>query len=293
MRKIMVIGASGYLGTAVTALASRVCPVTAAYRTALCPVHNRHTKHIFLDFGDLPSVMGAQQMIEAMDRAADRVIIASNVEYGRPDDKTLGNYHGLLGVLRREGIKTIYISTDAVFDGKKGEYAEDDIPRPITPYGKQKLIAERIISGGQNLIIRTSYLYGNNGYINDKRWSEIQGAAQAGRPLYKATNLIRNPVHVMDLAKAVLSVTEETGVLHIGGPGLSAYEFYSNLAREAGVKAGTEDIAERIIKAEVLAPQYADEIPLNTNLVSRRLPDLEIHIPGMEEKAGRIYSIMI
>lgn len=41
------------------------------------------------------------------------------------------------------GIKSVFMSSEAVFDGKKGLYSEDDIPNPVTVYGNQKLQVER------------------------------------------------------------------------------------------------------------------------------------------------------
>ena len=60
------------------------------------------------------------------------------------------------------GAKLILISTDYVFDGHKGNYAETDEPNPISFYGLTKLEAERIVaaSSSNSLIVRTSVLYG-------------------------------------------------------------------------------------------------------------------------------------
>lgn len=43
------------------------------------------------------------------------------------------------------GIKSVFLSSEAVFDGKKGMYKEEDIPNPVTTYGKQKLQVEQYI----------------------------------------------------------------------------------------------------------------------------------------------------
>ena len=57
-------------------------------------------------------------------------------------------------------IKTIFLSSDYVFDGKKGNYNESDLPNPINYYGKTKLEAEKIIlKQPQNLVFRTSVIY--------------------------------------------------------------------------------------------------------------------------------------
>lgn len=57
-------------------------------------------------------------------------------------------------------IKTIFLSSDYVFDGKKGNYNESDLPNPINHYGKTKLEAEKIIlKQPQNVVLRTSVIY--------------------------------------------------------------------------------------------------------------------------------------
>jgi dTDP-4-dehydrorhamnose reductase len=57
-------------------------------------------------------------------------------------------------------IKTIFLSSDYVFDGKKGNYIESDSPNPINYYGKTKLEAEKIIlKQPQNVVLRTSVIY--------------------------------------------------------------------------------------------------------------------------------------
>ena len=277
MEKIIVIGASGYLGTAITDLASRTYPVIATYRTTPCLVNNRNTSHERVDFDDQQSVMAILQFIQT----TDIVIVASNVEYGSPNKTILDNYHGLLHTLQRISIKTIFISSDAVFDGKEEKYAEDSAPNPITDYGRRKFKSERIIGAGQNLIIRTSYLYGSNRYVVDKRFQEIESAAKNGHTINKPTNLIRNPIHVVDLAKVILLLKEKTGIFHVAGPRMSTYTFYHFLAKEAGINVD--------IKEVMLNQEQANEIPLNTNLISNKLRSLEIHIPSMEENSGRIY----
>ena len=60
--------------------------------------------------------------------------------------------------------KLIYISTEYVFDGKKGHFRETDPPNPLNYYGKSKLQAEKIVLTGNNdnTVLRTSVIYGSN-----------------------------------------------------------------------------------------------------------------------------------
>jgi dTDP-4-dehydrorhamnose reductase len=55
----------------------------------------------------------------------------------------------------------IHISTDYVFDGKKGLYKEEDLPNPINYYGLTKLLGETYaLSYDDSLVIRTSGVLG-------------------------------------------------------------------------------------------------------------------------------------
>jgi len=55
-------------------------------------------------------------------------------------------------------IKMIYLSTDSIFDGEKGDYKEEDTPNPINYYSLTKLLGEAYVQMlDSSLIIRTSF----------------------------------------------------------------------------------------------------------------------------------------
>jgi dTDP-4-dehydrorhamnose reductase len=62
------------------------------------------------------------------------------------------------------GAKIVYISTDYVFDGKKGCYTEIDATNPINYYGVTKYEGEEIIKKicSDFIIARTAVVYGYN-----------------------------------------------------------------------------------------------------------------------------------
>lgn len=64
----------------------------------------------------------------------------------------------ILEEINQLGIKCVFLSSEAVFDGTKGMYTEDDIPNPITVYGNQKYEIEQFIQKNMNnyLIFRIS-----------------------------------------------------------------------------------------------------------------------------------------
>lgn len=101
----------------------------------------------------------------------DAVIIcgANTSIDGCKRDEEASNQLNVIGIKRileqanLTGIKTVFMSSEVVFDGKKGLYSEEDIPNPITLYGRQKLqIEQYMISHLKNyLIFRVSRASGS------------------------------------------------------------------------------------------------------------------------------------
>ncbi|NBJ97514.1 NAD-dependent epimerase/dehydratase family protein [bacterium 1xD8-48] len=70
----------------------------------------------------------------------------------------------ILAKANKLGIKSVFLSSEAVFDGRKGMYTEEDIPNPITLYGRQKLQIEQYMIENLNdyLIFRISRATGSS-----------------------------------------------------------------------------------------------------------------------------------
>jgi dTDP-4-dehydrorhamnose reductase len=64
--------------------------------------------------------------------------------------------HRLAEIVEKIEARLINISTDCVFDGKKGNYNEEDIPNAIDVYGKSKNLGE--VTGKNCLTLRTSII---------------------------------------------------------------------------------------------------------------------------------------
>jgi dTDP-4-dehydrorhamnose reductase len=106
-----------------------------------------------------PDVVINAAAYAAVDRAEDEPALARAVNAEAP---------GLLARLATQhGASLIHYSTDYVFDGtKSGEYVEDDVPVPLSVYGRTKLEGETLVreSGCAHLIFRTSWVYAAHGH---------------------------------------------------------------------------------------------------------------------------------
>jgi dTDP-4-dehydrorhamnose reductase len=118
-----------------------------------------------------------------------------------------------------QGARLLFVSSDAVFGGRELPYDEDEPPCPVTPYGAAKAAAETAVRAiAPNAVItRTSIIVGHDGRSSTERL--VHGLA-AGRPGALFTGNIRCPVHVTDLAGALLEllVSDITGIAHVAGP---------------------------------------------------------------------------
>ena len=134
------------------------------------------------------------------------------------------------------------LSTDFVFDGKKGNYKESDQPNPLSVYANSKVDAERILinSAYKNWsIIRTIIVFveGNNlSRSNIVLWAKE--ALSSGKELNIIDDQFRAPTWADDLAWACIKIAElhKTGVYHISGPETcSIYELVLRAAKSCGL----------------------------------------------------------
>jgi len=124
---------------------------------------------------------------------------------------------------KKIGAKVIYISTNEVFDGKKGSsYIESDETGSTTPYGRSKLAGEKYcqeILGESCIVTRTSWLYSPGSGVNFPN-KIIKKAWEQGF-LKVVDDEISTPTYAPDLARAIKKLTEKnpTGIFHLVNEG--------------------------------------------------------------------------
>jgi dTDP-4-dehydrorhamnose reductase len=142
----------------------------------------------------------------------------------------------LVHAAKLTGAHVIQISTDYVFDGKAGPYAEDDRPNPISYYGRTKLAAENLLrtSNAPHTIVRTMVLYGHARKVKQNFALWLVRELKEGRPVNVVSDQVGSPTLADDLAFGIVKITElrKPGVYHISGPDVvSRYDFARELAK--------------------------------------------------------------
>lgn len=129
-----------------------------------------------------------------------------------------------------------YVSTDYVFDGEKGLYAEEDQPNPISHYGYTKLKGEEFTKkhGQEWCIARTSVIYGwaQTQKLNFATW--IINNLKQQKEVKILTDQYVSPTFNTNLAKMLQEIAEKrtTGILHTAGATrVSRHEFALKLAQ--------------------------------------------------------------
>lgn len=100
----------------------------------------------------------------------------------------------------------IYISTDYVFSGEKGDYTEDDPPDPINWYGRTKLGGEwsALCAYPETTVIRTTFFGRRPGRSG---WTDrLADRLAAGNSVVLPQHRFFSPIFVGDLADLIISL---------------------------------------------------------------------------------------
>ena len=134
----------------------------------------------------------------------------------------------------------VYISTDYVFDGRKGvPYTEADLPNPINVYGLSKYAGEIFTQNYSKkyYIIRVASLYGRGGARgkggNFVEW--IIDKAKRKEPLKIVNDQTMSPTYTVDVAKTLKKLIELKpgyGVYHMTNSGYCTwFEFAKEILK--------------------------------------------------------------
>jgi dTDP-4-dehydrorhamnose reductase len=196
----------------------------------------------------------------------------------------------LAATAKERGIRFLHISTDAVFDGKQGNYSEEDAPNPLNIYAETKLAGEQAVlaENTEALVARVNFF----GWSLSGRRSLAEffyNKLSAGESVPGLTDRFFSPLLANDLAQLLFRVLEAglSGLYHVASPvSLSKYEFGVAIAEHFGFDPGL------VQPTEVSALDY--EAPRAPNLslsVEKLTAALGTDLPDVHSGIGRFHEL--
>jgi len=273
--KILVTGASGLLGSAVTrrlAINHTVIPITNSNplpgTTSINLLENDARKK--LDSLDWNTVVHC-----AAYRNPDYCEV--NPEQAR---KLNTESAGIIASLAESrNARMIHISTDYVFDGNNPPYRETDLTCPANLYGKTKLDAELMVNKNcqDALIMRIPVLYGEPTPPARSPMLEDALKSAVSNDTSEHDNIIvRYPTLTDDVAEVILFFLEKNnaeGIIHVSAPEKATrYEWTLALTRLLGKDCGKI----RIMESD---PKRIAKRPVNSALNTDKLKSLGAPVP--------------
>lgn len=209
--KVWVTGANGFIGNAVVEASRVYAPDVKIVALARRDVELADFDSVFEKFRcDKPDVI---IHCAAMARSTD---CQANPSLARKIN-TDATAH-LAAVAQDVGF--IFLSTDMVFDGRKGNYVETDTPNPLSIYAETKLAAEQIVSRNpRHTIVRCSLVAGRSPKGSHSFNEDLQAAWKAGKTAKLFHDEYRTPIPAPVAARAIWEIVtlNLTGLFHLAG----------------------------------------------------------------------------
>jgi len=239
---LLITGGSGFLGWNLARVAAAKS-YDVSFTYGQHPLAIPHCREYHLDLHDRQQL---EDVIEAI--APDAIIHTAALANADVCEKRRSAAYDI-NVAATERIaqcaeerncRLLYISTDLVFDGRQGNYAEQDRPNPLNYYAESKLLGEKAVKAVSSnyLIMRTALMYGQGNGVHGSFLEWMHRNLQSKQPVSLFTDQYRTPLFVHDAAHALLEIMESSAgndTFHLGGAQrLNRCEFGEIFARIFG-----------------------------------------------------------
>ena len=288
MKRVLVTGAAGMLGTALYGTlkgrfdfrgVDKQRPQSESPDFVLCDLTDQQKlRGVFDDF--LPAVVIHCAALVSVDDCEKNKDAAYNLHVESTRELSL--------LAHDEGSHFIYISTDSVFNGqKKIPYNEDDTVAPLNTYARTKLEGEMAaLEIDNSLVLRTNIFGWTPARKSFSEWV-LDGIVHS-RELNMFTDVLYTPISVYCLSDVILKCIEDDvyGLYHAGSNTvLSKYDFAMKVAAEYNLSTVS---VNPVSKDKVnLAAARPGNMALNSSKLSRKLhsdmPDIDTSIRRWKE----------
>lgn len=271
---IVVTGAGGLLGTAVVSEAlRRGRAVRAVIR--LAPAPRGCAEVVSCDLTERSAedaVFGGAPVAAVVHAAA-----SADVDWCEENPAEARRVNAdvparLARAARRSGVPFLHVSTDAVFDGERGSYREDDAPAPVNEYGRTKREGELgVLAADPNAVVaRTNFVgFSPSGRRGLFEW--MLGRLRRGEEVPAFRDVVFSPLSAPFLAGALLDLVTAgaAGLLHVAGAeAVTKLAFARRVAAAFGI-ANARILEQAVSRAGLRAPR-----PCNVSLDSSRAAGL-------------------
>lgn len=226
MKKILVTGANGQLGSEIKELASNY-PQFDFIFTDIDDFPLDQTEVIISNFKSMqPDIVINCAAYTAVDKAEQDTVVADAINHLA--------IATLASLCAESGAKLIHISTDYVFDGTSPiAYKEDDQPNPKSVYGRTKLAGETacLKNCPESIVIRTAWVYSEFGNNFVKTMLRLMSERET---LNVVNDQVGSPTYAADLAQVILTILDsnhwQSGIYHYSNAGeISWFDFAQNI----------------------------------------------------------------
>ena len=224
--RILITGASGYLGQYLVNLAAHRYCVAGSYFSNQ-PMLPPNIDHIRLDIRDSEKVAGIITKL-----SPDAIIHTAALNSGNDADEfELINAHGSAHIAKaadRIGARLIYVSTDTVHNGRNAPYEDSAEPSPINAYGRSKANAEKYVTQycANVVIVRTSLIYDTTAM--PRSTANFANMLRNNQPVRLFSDVVRQPVQRNYLAESLLKLLEShyRGYINVAGSQSLSRDYY-------------------------------------------------------------------
>jgi dTDP-4-dehydrorhamnose reductase len=254
MKKILVTGSAGQLGSELRELSDRY----------------RQYQFIFTTQDDL-DITNRGKVEEAFERHRPDYCVNASA-YTAVDQAETDEVNAFLvnadaagyiaAAAKQYDTKLIHISTDYVFDGtSKRPYVEQDVVSPLSAYGRSKRAGEEacINENDECIIIRTSWLYSSYGKNFVKTMMRL---LKEKEEIGVVSDQYGSPTYAADLAEAILQIIDSNnwkpGIYHYANDGaISWFEFANEIKKLIASSCRIRPLSTEEYPVKAVRPKYS------------------------------------
>lgn len=190
----------------------------------------------------------------------------------------------------RSGARLIYVSTDSVFDGLRGDYTEEDVPTPVGVYSRTKLNGELAVSEADpTAIIARVNLFGWSLTGNRSLAEFFFTNLSLGKQVMGFTDVFFCPLLANDLADIFIKMMEHhlSGLYHVvSSESLSKYEFGVRLAERFSLDGSL--IVPTLVKQSGLKATRSPNLSLRSDKLAHALAE---PLPNLSTGLDKLYTL--